>query len=198
MHDERTAPKRIRVTGLQEAQLPALVALEQACAAMHREAGPGVAEVEARTLADLAALTRRHDVRVAEADDEVAGYLAWRDEAPGVAVLEELSVHPDHQRCGVGTRLFAELQERARELGLEQVVVRSREKASWTRAFCEKKGFEPLGDGAPVKVRAWWSEQEASGSPLTRADEVILWAAIPPQRPEAPDEGDAGDERGES
>lgn len=198
MHDERTAPKRIRVTGLQEAQLPALVALEQACTAMHREAGPGVAEVEARTLADLAALTRRHDVRVAEADDEVAGYLAWRDEAPGVAVLEELSVHPDHQRCGIGTRLLAELQDRARELGLEQIVVRSREKASWARAFYEKKGFEPLGDDAPAKVRAWCSGPEASGSPLTRAGEVILWAAIPPQRPEALDEGDAGDERGEN
>ncbi|WP_437747090.1 GNAT family N-acetyltransferase [Sorangium sp. So ce1504] len=197
MHDERTAPKRIRVTGLQEAQLPALVALEQACTATHREAGAGVgvSEIEARTLADLAALTRRHDVRVAEADDEVAGYLAWRDEAPGVAVLEELSVHPDHQRCGIGTRLLADLQDRARELGMDQIVVRSREKASWAQAFYEKKGFEPLGEGAPAKVRAWWSEQEASGSPPARAGEVILWAAIPPQRPEAPDEGD---ERSES
>ncbi|WP_437916814.1 GNAT family N-acetyltransferase [Sorangium sp. So ce302] len=197
MHDERTAPKRIRVTGLQEAQLPALVALEQACTATHREAGAGVgvSEIEARTLADLAALTRRHDVRVAEADDEVAGYLAWRDEAPGVAVLEELSVHPDHQRCGIGTRLLADLQDRARELGMDQIVVRSREKASWAQAFYEKKGFEPLGEGAPAKVRAWWSEQEASGSPPARAGEVILWAAIPPQRPEALDEGD---ERSES
>ncbi|WP_437873006.1 GNAT family N-acetyltransferase [Sorangium sp. So ce363] len=197
MHDERTAPKRIRVTGLQEAQLPALVALEQACTATHREAGAGVgvSEIEARTLADLAALTRRHDVRVAEADDEVAGYLAWRDEAPGVAVLEELSVHPDHQRCGIGTRLLADLQDRARELGMDQVVVRSREKAGWAQAFYEKKGFEPLGEGAPAKVRAWWSEQEASGSPPARAGEVILWAAIPPQRPEALDEGD---ERSES
>jgi amino-acid N-acetyltransferase len=198
MHDERTAPKRIRVTGLQEAQLPALVALEQACTATQREAGPGAAEIEARTLADLAALTRRHDVRVAEADDEVAGYLAWRDEAPGVAVLEELSVHPDHQRGGIGTRLLADLQDRARDLGMEQVVVRSRAKASWAQAFYEKKGFQPLGEGAPAKVRAWWSEQEASGSPPARAGEVILWAAIPPQRPEALDEGDGGDERSES
>ncbi|WP_157907683.1 GNAT family N-acetyltransferase [Sorangium sp. So ce145] len=186
------------MTGLQEAQLPALVALEQACTATHREAGPGVSEIEARTLADLAALTRRHDVRVAEADDEVAGYLAWRDEAPGVAVLEELAVHPDHQRGGIGTRLLAELQDRARELGMEQVVVRSREKASWAQTFYEKKGFQPLGEGAPAKVRAWWSEQEASGSPPARAGEVILWAAIPPQRPEALDEGDGGDERSES
>jgi amino-acid N-acetyltransferase len=198
MHDEGTAPKRIRVTGLQEAQLPALVALEQACTAMDRDAGSGAEEAQARTLADLAALTRRHDVRVAEADDEVAGYLAWRDEAPGVAVLEELSVHPDHRRCGIGTRLLEELQERARELGMEQIVVRSREKPGWIQAFCKKGGFEPLGDEAPGKARAWWSEQEAAGSPLIRAGEVILWAAIPAQRAEAAAEGDEGDELSDS
>ena len=194
MQDERSAPKRIRVTGLQEAQLPALVALEHACAAMSREGGAGAEEVEARTLADFAALTRRHDVRVAEVDGEVAGYLAWRDEAPGVAVIEELSVHPDHQRCGIGARLLAELQERARELGMEQIVVRAGERASWAHAFYKKKGgFAPLGDDAPARVRAWRSEREAAGTPLTRSGEVVLWAAIPPQPAEALDE-DEGDE----
>lgn len=180
MHDDRTAPKRIRVTGLQEAQLPALVALEEACTAMYHESGFDAAEVPARALSEIVALTRRHDVRVAEADDEVAGYMAWRDEAPGVAYLEELSVHPDHQRRGIATRLLAELYGRARELGMEQVVLRSREKASWAQAFYRKAGFAPIGDAAPAKVRAWRSEQEASGKPLAREGVVVLWARIPP------------------
>ncbi|WP_437971586.1 GNAT family N-acetyltransferase [Sorangium sp. So ce260] len=191
MHDERTAPKRIRVTGLQEAQLPALVAAEQACTARYQEIGADAAEVPARALPDIIALTRQHDVRVAEADDEVAGYLAWRDEAPGVAYLEQLVVHPDHQRRGIATRLLAELVERARELGMEQIVLRSREKASWAQAFCRKTGFAPLGDDAPAKVRAWRSEQEASGKPLTRSGEVVLWAAIPPKADEEADEDEA-------
>ncbi|WP_437640915.1 GNAT family N-acetyltransferase [Sorangium sp. So ce854] len=180
MHDDRTAPKRIRVTGLQEAQLPALVALEEACTAMYHESGFDAAEVPARALSEIVALTRRHDVRVAEADDEVAGYMAWRDEAPGVAYLEELSVHPDHQRRGIATRLLAELYGRARELGMEQVVLRSREKASWAQAFYRKAGFAPIGDDAPARVRAWRSEQEASGKPLAREGVVVLWARIPP------------------
>ncbi|XXT24627.1 GNAT family N-acetyltransferase [Sorangium sp. So ce429] len=191
MHDERTAPKRLRVTGLQEAQLPALVALEQACTAMYHERGFDAAEIPARATSDLIALTRQHDVRVAEADDEVAGYMAWRDEAPGVAYLEELSVHPDHQRRGIATRLLEELHERARELGMEQVVLRSREKASWAQGFYRKAGFAALGDDAPEKVRAWRGEQEASGKPLTRPGEVVLWAAVPPRASEEP--GDDGD-----
>ncbi|MGK3983190.1 GNAT family N-acetyltransferase [Sorangium sp. So ce136] len=191
MHDERTAPKRLRVTGLQEAQLQALVALEQACAAMYHERGFDAAEVPARALSDIIALTRQHDVRVAEVDDEVAGYMAWRDEAPGVAYLEELSVHPDHQRRGIATRLLEELHERARELGIEQVVLRSREKASWAQAFYRKAGFEALGDDAPEKVHAWRGEQEASGRPLNRPGVIILWAAVPPRASEEPvDDGD--------
>ncbi|XYI03116.1 GNAT family N-acetyltransferase [Sorangium sp. So ce1128] len=192
MHDERTAPKRLRVTGLQEAQLQALVALEQACTAMYHERGFDAAEVPARAVSDIIALTRQHDVRVAEADGEVAGYMAWRDEAPGVAYLEELSVHPDHQRRGIATRLLEELHERARELGMEQVVVRSRENASWAQAFFKKAGFAALGDHAPEKVRAWRGEQEASGRPLTRPGEVVLWAAVPARASEEPgDDGDA-------
>ncbi|WP_437878635.1 GNAT family N-acetyltransferase [Sorangium sp. So ce513] len=193
MHDDRTAPKRIRVTGLQEAQLPALVALEQACTAMYHESGFDEAEVPARTLAEIVALTRRHDVRVAEADDEVAGYMAWRDEAPGVAYLEEISVHPDHQRRGIATRLLEELYGRARELGMEQVVLRSREKASWAQALYRKAGFAPLGDDAPAKVRAWRAEQEASGKPLAREGVVVLWANIP-LKTESPrgEDGDGG------
>ncbi|AUX32424.1 amino-acid acetyltransferase [Sorangium cellulosum] len=191
MHEERTAPKRIRVTGLQEAQLPALAATEQACTAMYHEIGFDAAEVPARTLADIVALTRQHDVRVAEADGEAAGYLAWRDEAPGVAYLEEISVHPEHQRRGVATRLLAELHERARELGMEQIVLRARGRASWAQAFFKKAGFAPLGDDAPAKVRAWRSEQEAAGGPLTRSGEVVLWAAIRPKTAEALDEDEA-------
>ncbi|MGK4004997.1 GNAT family N-acetyltransferase [Sorangium sp. So ce1036] len=192
MHDERTAPRRIRMTGLQEAQLPALVALEQACTAMYHDIGFDAAEVPARTLSDLVALTRQHDVRVAEVDHEVVGYLAWRDEAPGVAYLEELSVHPDHQRRGIATRLIEELRERAGELGMQQIVLRSWERASWAQAFYRKAGFARLGDDAPAKVRAWRSERKASGRPLTRPGEVILWATIAPKPFEEPGDGDLG------
>jgi ribosomal protein S18 acetylase RimI-like enzyme len=202
MHDERTAPQRIRVTGLQEAQLSALVELEQACTAMYHERGFDAAEVPARTLLDLVALTRQHDVRVAEADHVVAGYLAWRDESPGVAYLEELSVHPDFQRFGVATRLLEELREGAREHGLRHIVLRSWAKATWAQAFYKEAGFAALDGDAPPKVRGWRAEREASGRPLTRPGELILWAAIAPKDAAEPDAAEPdvsdGDPAGET
>ena len=47
MGDERTPPTRIRITGLQEAQLPAVVEVDHACTAMYYDAGFDGAEVPA-------------------------------------------------------------------------------------------------------------------------------------------------------
>src|SRR5262245_35493426 len=96
--DDRTPPTRIRMTGLQEGQLAALVDLDAACSAMYYEAGFDAAEVPARSPADFAALGRSNSIKVAEADHVVAGFLAWHDEAPGVAYLADIQVHPDYQR----------------------------------------------------------------------------------------------------
>jgi amino-acid N-acetyltransferase len=188
MDAERTPPQRIRVTGLQEAQLQALVEVERACTEMYYEIGFDGAEVPARTLSDVVALTRDHDVEVAEADHVVAGYLAWRDESPGVAYLEEISVHPDHQRVGVGSRLLETLWEGARASHLGYVVCRSWERAAWAGAFYAKAGFQRLGDDAPQKVLRWRDERAETGRPLTRPGEVVLWAAIPPKAEEEDDE----------
>ena len=106
MTEERTRPRRIRVSGLQETQLVSLVEIEQASAALYGDGGFTEGEVPARKLTDIVALTRDHNVRVAEADHVVAGYTAWRDEAPGVGVITTIAVHPDFQRVGVGSKLI--------------------------------------------------------------------------------------------
>src|SRR5262245_44417389 len=119
--DERTPPDRIRLTGLQEQQIEALTEIERATAAMYHALGFDAATVPARNVPDIVALTRKHNVHVAEADRVVAGYLAWRDEAPGVAYVEELCVHPDFHRFGIGSRLLEKAQDEAREAGLGEM-----------------------------------------------------------------------------
>jgi amino-acid N-acetyltransferase len=190
MDAERPPPQRIRVTGLQEAQLEALVELERACTEMYYDIGFDGAEVPARGLSDIVGLTRDHEVKVAEADHVVAGYMAFRDESPGVAYLEEISVHPEYQRFGVGARLLEALWEGARESHLGHVVCRAWEKAAWAMAFYEKAGFKRLGDDAPSKVLRWRDERAESGRPLTRPGEVVLWAAVPPKAEEEDDDDD--------
>lgn len=187
MVDERTPPERVRISGLQEAQLPAIVEVERACAAMHGELGAGAPEASPRTLPEIVALTRDHDVHVAEADYQVAGYLAWRDEPPGIGYITQIAVHPDYQRFGIGLRLLDEMQDRAWGYGIRFATARVRERAGWAIAFFRKAGFQPLGDNVPDRVLRWRDEQLAAGRTLTEPGEVLMWAALlPPDVDEAP------------
>jgi GNAT superfamily N-acetyltransferase len=179
-NDDRIPPKRIRTTGLQEEQLAAIVAVDDACAAMYYERGFDAAEVPARVAGDFVRLARSNSVRVVEADNEVAGFLAWHDESPGVAYLADVEVHPRLQRFGLATYLLDALRDEARGLKLEQVVVRCWEKATWAMTFYRRQRFMPIDATAPAKVQGWKEERLASGRPLTRPGEIALWSPIGP------------------
>jgi amino-acid N-acetyltransferase len=180
MTDERIRPARVRITGLQEAQLPALVELDAACAGMYHAVGFDAAEVPTRSTSEIVALTRDHDVLVAEADHVVAGYAAWRDEEPGVAFITELSVHPDFQQFGVGRRLLSAIADGARRADLEALTVKCWERATWAARFYAKLGFTPITSAAPEKVRAFEARVAESGRAFTRPGEVALWAPVAP------------------
>ncbi len=174
---ERERPEKIRLSKLQEVQVPELAKVEQATAAMYYELGFDAAEVPVRSQTDIVQLTRSHNVWVAEADYHVAGYCAFRDEAPGVAYVEELSVHPDYQRFGVGRRLFEKIVEEARHLGLAAVVLKVWERAEWANAFYDAMGLQVLRDDAPPKVRKWLEERSA-GQPFQRPGEGLRWIGV--------------------
>jgi GNAT superfamily N-acetyltransferase len=186
-NNDRTPPKRVRLTGLQEAQLPELLQVEAQCAAMYHAKGFDAAEVPVRSAADLAGLVRHHSVHVAEADHVPVALMAWRDESPGVAYLADLQVHPDYQRFGIATKLLALLQTEARSHGFDQILVRCWEKATWALAFYRHHGFAPLGEDAPAKIAAW-KQDRSPGHPIVRPGEVLLWAAVPPAPPIEEDE----------
>ncbi len=177
MSEHRRKPKRIRVGGLEETQLPDVVEVDRAAVAQCQENGLGGEEMPGRTGADLISLTRWHNVRVAEADHQVAGYSAWRDESPGVAYIEEMCVHPDWQRMGVGSALMNRIDEEARETKLKFIVLRCYEKAKWAIAFYKKHGFVPISDDAPPKVQHWKEEIAASGKPFVAAGQIAMWRA---------------------
>src|SRR5262249_34920458 len=129
--DDRTPPTKVRITGLQEAQIARVLEIDAACAAQHHEVGFDAAEVPLRTATDVAKLARAHSVKVAEADHVPAGLLAWKDEPPGVAYLADLQVDPAYQRFGIATQLLDAMFEEARGLGLREVVARCWERAPW-------------------------------------------------------------------
>lgn len=197
MSDERTPPTRVRVSRLQEVQLPAVEKIDHACAAMYHAIGFDAAEVPVRSAAELVKLTRDHNVYVVEADWQPAGYAAWRDEAPGVAYIEEINVDPDVQRFGLGAKLLETIRDDARKARLKHIVVRAWTKAKWAMSFYQKHGFQEA-DGAttlPDDVMAWVTSKAESGRPVTRPGEVVLFGevgAAPPEPPE--DEEEAQEE----
>lgn len=181
--DDRTRPSRIRITGLQEAQLKDILGVEQACAAMYHAIGFDAAEVPVRHASELASLARSHAVHVAEADYVPAGLVAWRDESPGVAYIADLEVHPDYQRFGIGSQLLGVVHDDARGHHFDHIVVRCWQRAGWAMAFYAANGFTTLDGHAPEKVRAWRADREAAGTPVTRPGELVLWAAVRPAPP---------------
>lgn len=176
--DDRTPPKKIRISGLQDVHITDLKKIDQVTSEAYWAVGFDAAEVPVRTTQDFYAMPKYHAVRVAEADYVVAGFAAWRDEAPGVVYLEQISVHPDYQRFGVATKLMQRLYEETRE-GFGEVVLRMWSKAVWARAFYAKLGFQEIDDAAPPKVRAWLDDKTDGGRPFLRPGEVALWATIP-------------------
>lgn len=192
MSEHRRRPKRIRVSGLQETQLPDVVDVDHAAVAQCLENGARGEGVAERSGADIVALTRQHNLQVAEADHQVAGYSAWRDESPGVAYIETILVHPDWQRAGVGTKLLTAIHDEARDTKLKFMIVRCLSAAPWALSFFKKFGFVELNDEAPPKVQHWKEEVVASGKPLSAPEQVVLWASVkePPEPEEDEDQDD--------
>ena len=172
--EERQPPQKIRVTKLQEAQVIDLRAIEARCAEMFYEVGLDGTQVAPRGEVEIARLPHDHDVLVAEADHLVAGYLAWADEAPGVAWLPIVMVSPAYQRFGVGTRLLRELGERAHGLGIEHVVTTAWDVAPWSLAFLGGRGFQLVESAGqlPDKLRDWVGRR---GSEVTQPGQKLWW-----------------------
>jgi len=172
---EHTAPlpQKIRVTGLQEAQLVPLQTIEQQCADMFHQVGLSAEQHAARSEVEIARLTQHHDVMVAEADDEPAGLLAWADEPPGVAHLVALLVTPARQRCGIATRLLRELGESASTHGLPWVVTACWDVAPWALSFLAVRGFQPFEPAAPERLLRW---QKSRGDEVAQAGQRLWWA----------------------
>jgi amino-acid N-acetyltransferase len=170
----KAPPQRVRVTKLSETQIDAIVAIDRAAKEPAYRAGVAAADWPARTLAGFVALTKMHNVLVAEADGVIAGYAAWRDESPGVAYLEDIAVRPDLQRVGVGSNLLGSVRDEARNLGLPVLIARCWTKAPSGPAFFAKERFAPIGSVPHERVGAWRDEQ----SPLAAEGQAVLVALL--------------------
>lgn len=92
---------------------------------------------------------------VAEIDGDIAGHIMYSKAKIGektVLVLAPLSVAPQYQRQGVGTKLITESMQRAKEIGREYIFVLGSENYYPRFGFipAEKYGVE-TPDGIPAQ-----------------------------------------------
>jgi N-acetylglutamate synthase-like GNAT family acetyltransferase len=171
------APQRVRIAKLQDAQLDGVVAIDLACKQMMHRSGVPASEEPARGLAGIAKLTKVHNVLVAEADGVVAGYVAWRDESPGIAYLEDVAVKPELQRLGVGGQLLAAVRQEAQRLSLPVLLTRCWTKATAARAFLEKAGLAAFPSDPGERAQLWREEQESHGG-LAKEGQIVMLQSL--------------------
>lgn len=82
---------------------------------------------------------------VAEMDASVVGFAACRETGPRLH-LDELSVHPDHGRQGLGRRLVEKVIAASARRELTGVSLTTFSDIAWNGPFYASMGFETLSD----------------------------------------------------
>ncbi|PWK66626.1 acetyltransferase (GNAT) family protein [Streptomyces sp. CG 926] len=121
--------------------------IERAAGRCFRDIGmPEIADDEPPTLDELAAHRRagRAWVSVGAADVPVAYLIAERVE--GNLHVEQVSVHPDHARRGLGRGLLEHLAEFARRAGVPALTLTTFTEVPWNAPYYARCGFRQLDE----------------------------------------------------
>ena len=135
-----------RITFANRDQLERLQQIELAAAELFSgEDVPESVSSTATSLEDLASAQNRGMLWTAlTSDGTPVGFAIVRME-DGLAYVQEVDVHPDHGRRGIGTSLIQEVCAWAKSQGIEAVTLTTFRHLPWNAPFYERLGFRPLG-----------------------------------------------------
>ncbi|MFD7257758.1 GNAT family N-acetyltransferase [Streptomyces sp. NPDC059874] len=149
----------MRIRAARDVELTALQDIERAAGLCFRDIGmPEIADDEPLPLGELARYVAAGLAWVA-VDGTGTGADAEAGAAPPVAYLiadrvdgglhvEQVSVHPDRARRGIGRALLDRLAERAVREGAPALTLTTFTEVPWNAPYYERCGFRPLDDGA--------------------------------------------------
>jgi len=124
--------------------LPLLPAIELAAAKLLHGIAPESVLTEATSQADLQTALGYGPLWVALADDQPVGFAHVELHEPGVAHLEEIDVHPDHGRRGLGRRLVMAVCEWATTAGYRSITFTTFRDVPFNMPFYARLGFEVI------------------------------------------------------
>ena len=122
--------------------LVTLPAIELAAAAIFSSIDlPASWATDTTPLAELEQACRESRIVVALTRDDVPVGYALVDTADGAPHLEEMDVHPDHARRGIGAALVRNVQERARVAHAKSMTLTTFAHIAWNAPFYARHGF---------------------------------------------------------
>jgi GNAT superfamily N-acetyltransferase len=136
-----------RVAVARANDLSLLPAIELAAAKLLAGHAPEAVLAETTSREDLDEAQCHGRLWVALADDRPVGFAHVKVLEPRVAHLEEIDVHPEHGRRGLGTQLVTAVCEWAAAEGYQFVTLTTFKDVAWNRPFYERLGFEVIPSG---------------------------------------------------
>jgi GNAT superfamily N-acetyltransferase len=128
--------------------LPLLASIELAAARLLAEHAPSSVLGETTSQFELRTARRAGRLWVVLAGDEPVGFAHVVVHENGVAHLEEVDVHPDHGRRGLGRRLVQTVCAWATSHGFVAVTLTTFRDPPWNMPFYAQLGFEPVAPDA--------------------------------------------------
>jgi GNAT superfamily N-acetyltransferase len=176
-----------KISAARRCDLPLLPAIELAAATLLAGHAPASVLAETTCQADLEDAQQRGHLWVALADDVPVGFAHIMVLGPGIAHLEEIDVHPEHGRRGLGSRLVITVCTWAATNGYSCVTLTTFRDVPWNMPFYARLGFEqiPPAELSPALLSV--IEDETRRGPIRRRvacdDHAAQWASgCPPER----------------
>jgi ribosomal protein S18 acetylase RimI-like enzyme len=107
---------------------------------------PSIAEDEPMSLATLSRYQGNDQIRVAVNREDFPIGFAVTGMVDGLVHLQELSIHPDYARRGIGRDLILAVCSLAEELGKPGVTLSTFREIPWNAPYYERLGFRILSD----------------------------------------------------
>ena len=133
-----------RIAAARPCDLPLLPAIELAAATLLAGHGPASVLAETTSQAELENAQQRGHLWVALADGVPVGFAHIEVLAPDIAHLEEVDVHPEHGRRGLGKRLILAACQWAATNGYSWVTLTTFRDVPWNMPFYARLGFEEI------------------------------------------------------
>ena len=167
------------ITPARRRDLRRIQAIELAAAKLLRGHAPETVLNEITSEQDLQAAQSQGRLWVALSGDTPVGFAHVELLEPDTAHLEEIDVHPDHGRRGLGSRLVAEVCQWTEERGYLAVTLTTFRDVSWNMPFYARLGFEEIHtDTLTPALRAVLEDEARRG--LDPARRVAMKWRVPP------------------